>query len=178
MAETMSVPSTREERFAFVRQFVAERLFLKPEKVQSHSRLIADLGADSLDFVDLQFHLERLFDIRFQEGEFFDFTFHWVTPEGYLPPAVVERTADVVRVRRAQVDLAPGEASLLEALRAAAIADDDRIYARAVEHVLRAFDPGAGPLPPPPLAAQIEQPGMVAFLALRGTRPRRSGRNE
>ena len=77
----------------------------------------------------------------------------------------MERTADVVRVRRAQVDLAPGDVSLLEALRSAAIADDDKVYARAIEHVTRAFDPGAGPLPPPPLAAQIEQPGIVSFLA-------------
>jgi hypothetical protein len=81
-----------------------------------------------------------------------------------LAPAI-ERTGDVVRVRRAQVDIAPGELSLIDALRAAAIADDDKIYARAVEHVLRAFDPAAGPLPPPPLAAQAERPGTMALLA-------------
>ncbi len=97
MPETTALTSaTREERFALVRRFVAERLFLKPDRVERHSRLIADLGADSLDFVDLQFHLERLFDIRFREGEFFDFTFHWVTPEGYLPPDVVERISPIV----------------------------------------------------------------------------------
>jgi hypothetical protein len=76
-----------------------------------------------------------------------------------------DRSADLVRVRRHQVDRAPGNTARLEALRQAAIGDDDRIHARAVEHVLRAFDPGAGPLPPPPLAAQVEQPGMLALLA-------------
>ena len=83
-----------------------------------------------------------------------------------LAPAI-ERSADVVRVRRAQVDLAPGDLSLLEALRAAALADADKVYARAIEHVARAFDIAAGPLPPPPLAAQVERPGMMALL----TRP-------
>jgi hypothetical protein len=39
------------------------------------------------------------------------------------------------------------------------------VYARAVEHVLRAFDPSAGPLAPPPLASQPEQPGIFALLA-------------
>jgi tetratricopeptide (TPR) repeat protein len=76
-----------------------------------------------------------------------------------------ERARDLVRVRRQQVYLEPGDIERLEALRAAALADDDRIYVRAVEHVLRAFDPGAGPLPPPPLASQPEQPGLFALLA-------------
>jgi hypothetical protein len=76
-----------------------------------------------------------------------------------------ERARDVVRVRRQQVALDPGDIERLESLRAAALADDDRVFARAVEHVLRAFDAGAGPLPPPPLAAQPEQPGMFPLLA-------------
>jgi hypothetical protein len=61
----------------------------------------------------------------------------------------------------------PGDLARLEALRAAAIADHNVTYARAIEHVARAFDPGAGPLPPPPLGGQSEQPGMLPFL----TRP-------
>ncbi len=76
-----------------------------------------------------------------------------------------DRARDLVRVRRQQVALEPGDVGRLESLRAAALADDDRVFARAVEHVLRAFDPGAGPLPPPPLASQPEVPGILAFLA-------------
>jgi hypothetical protein len=76
-----------------------------------------------------------------------------------------DRARDMVRVRRQQVALEPGAIGRLESLRAAALADDDRVFARAVEHVLRAFDAGAGPLPPPPLASQPEQPGIFALLA-------------
>jgi tetratricopeptide (TPR) repeat protein len=75
-----------------------------------------------------------------------------------------DRTRDLVRVRRQQVSLEPGDIDRLESLRVAAMADDDRVYARAVEHVLRAFDPGAGPLPPPPLYAQPDEPGILAIL--------------
>jgi hypothetical protein len=78
-----------------------------------------------------------------------------------------ERASELVRVRWQQVALEPGDVERLESLRAAALADDDRVHARAVEHVLRAFDPGAGPLPPPPLAAQPEHTGILALL----TRP-------
>ena len=79
--------------------------------------------------------------------------------------AAPDRAHEAVRVRRLQVALEPGDVGRLESLRVAALADDDRVFARAVEHVLRAFDPGAGPLPPPSLAAQPEQPGIFALLA-------------
>jgi tetratricopeptide (TPR) repeat protein len=85
-----------------------------------------------------------------------------------------DRSRDLVRVRRQQVALEPGDIGRIESLRAAALADDDRVYARAVEHVLRAFDPGAGPLPPPSLTAQPEQPGIFALLA----RPSRDAAGE
>jgi cellulose synthase operon protein C len=85
-----------------------------------------------------------------------------------------DRARDVVRLRRQQVALEPGDVGRLELLRAAALADEDRVYARAVEHVLRAFDPGAGPLPPPPLVTQPEQPGIFALL----TRPSRDAAGE
>src|SRR5262249_21171503 len=78
-----------------------------------------------------------------------------------------ERAPELVRVRWQQVALEPGDLERLESLRAAALAADDRAHARAIEHVMRAFDPGAGPLPPPPLAAQPEQTGILALL----TRP-------
>ncbi|MEO6574832.1 MAG: hypothetical protein ABIP89_13390, partial [Polyangiaceae bacterium] len=77
------------------------------------------------------------------------------------------RTTDLLRTRQMQADLVPGALWRLEALRAAALADHNTAYARAVEHVTRALDPGAGPLPPPPLVAQSHQPGMLALL----TRP-------
>ena len=55
-----------------------------------------------------------------------------------------DRSPDIVRLRRQQVMIDPGDVRRLDALRVAALADDDRVYARAIEHALRAFDPGAG----------------------------------
>ena len=86
---------------------------------------------------------------------------------GPVIAASPDRARDHVRLRRQLVAIEPGDIGRLEALRAAAMADDDRVYAAAVEHVLRAFDPSAGPLAPPPLGAQPEQPGIFALL----TRP-------
>ena len=83
--------------------------------------------------------------------------------------ALLERSAarspDLVRVRRLQVDFRPGDRRLLKALRSAALADHNPTFARAVDHVLRSFDTSSGPLPPPPLSAQVEQQGMLQLLA-------------
>jgi hypothetical protein len=81
-----------------------------------------------------------------------------------LLEAEPERASDLVKVRRRLVEMVPGDLSRLEDLRRAAVTDKNLAYARAVEHVTRAFDPGAGPLPPPALGAQNEQPGLLALL--------------
>src|SRR4051812_23200952 len=51
----------RQARLDAVRRCVAERLFRDIGEVTPGSRLITDLGADSLDFVDLLFQLEKRF---------------------------------------------------------------------------------------------------------------------
>ncbi len=76
-----------------------------------------------------------------------------------------DRGGDLVRVRRLQVEHAPGDVRLLVALREAALGDRNLTYARAIDHVLRALDPGAGPLPPPPLSVQVEHQGLLTLLA-------------
>ena len=79
----------------------------------------------------------------------------------------VDRGRDVIQVRFQQVSLEPGNLQRLQALQAAALADDDRVHASAVEHVLRALGRDAEPLAPPPLSSQSEQSGVFALL----TRP-------
>jgi len=76
-----------------------------------------------------------------------------------------DRAPELVRVRWQQVALEPGDVERLDSLRAAALADDDRVHARAIEHVLRAFEGAAAALDPPPLMAQPEQPGILALLS-------------
>jgi acyl carrier protein len=53
---------------ARVRTCFAEALGLDIADVDYSSRVIADLGAESLDFLDIAFRLERAFDIRIPRG--------------------------------------------------------------------------------------------------------------
>jgi acyl carrier protein len=79
-----------------VRGLVADCLAVEPARVSLESRLTADLGADSLDFIDLLFMIEKEFGIKVRESELdflsrLDFSSPEVVREGYLTAATVDR---------------------------------------------------------------------------------------
>ncbi len=52
-----------------VREIIADVLVIDEEEVQLSSRLITDLGAESIDFLDLVFQLEKEFSIKIPRGQ-------------------------------------------------------------------------------------------------------------
>ncbi|CDZ78051.1 Acyl carrier protein AcpXL [Legionella massiliensis] len=52
-----------------VREIIADVLVIDEEEVSLNSRLISDLGAESIDFLDLVFQLEKEFDIKIPRGQ-------------------------------------------------------------------------------------------------------------
>lgn len=60
----MTEPSIGQDQiYREVRTAIAEALQIPAEKVQPDSSLIRDLAAESLDFIDINFRLERRFNI-------------------------------------------------------------------------------------------------------------------
>jgi acyl carrier protein len=59
----------REQGVEVVRTIVADCLALELAEARPESRLVTDLGADSLDFIDLVFTLEKRFGLRMRENE-------------------------------------------------------------------------------------------------------------
>lgn len=57
-----------EEVWAKVRYAFAEALGLEEDEVELDQLIIADLEAESLDFLDIAFRLERAFDIKIPRG--------------------------------------------------------------------------------------------------------------
>lgn len=55
--------------FERVRAAIAEALYVEPETISEDSRLIADLGMESIDFLDVMFRLEKEFGISVPRGE-------------------------------------------------------------------------------------------------------------
>jgi len=62
---------TRDEIFARVRTVVAAAVNIDEHRVQGSSVIIADLDAESIDFLDIVFRLEREFQIKIPRGELF-----------------------------------------------------------------------------------------------------------
>ncbi len=58
-----------EDVYPKVRDIIADVLVLDEDEIQASSRLIADLGAESIDFLDLVFQLEKEFKIKIPRGQ-------------------------------------------------------------------------------------------------------------
>ncbi len=52
-----------------VREIIADVLVIDEEDIALNSRLITDLGAESIDFLDLVFQLEKEFKIKIPRGQ-------------------------------------------------------------------------------------------------------------
>lgn len=79
-----------------VKRCIVESLAVEAEAVELGSRLTDDLGADSLDFVDIVFMVDHELHIRARESEFnfitrLDFSSPEVMKEGFLTEPVVTR---------------------------------------------------------------------------------------
>lgn len=59
----------RQEIESKVVEVVADALDRKPSEVTLHASLIDDLGAESIDFLDIVFRLESAFGLKIPEGE-------------------------------------------------------------------------------------------------------------
>jgi acyl carrier protein len=59
----------RDEVFDKVRAVLVEALGVDDEEVVPEATLQGDLGAESIDFLDIAFQLEKVFGIRIPKGE-------------------------------------------------------------------------------------------------------------
>lgn len=62
---------TQDEVFNKVRDVLVDALGVDEEEVTAQARLVGDLGAESIDFLDIVFRLEKAFGIKIQQGELF-----------------------------------------------------------------------------------------------------------
>lgn len=60
---------TEEKIFDSIRDYLAESLAINADEISLNSSLIDDLGADSLDFLDILFQMERMFSIKLRDSE-------------------------------------------------------------------------------------------------------------
>ena len=64
----MAIPS-QEEIFDKVREALVDALGVDEDEVTPNATLRGDLDAESIDFLDIVFRLEKAFDIKIERGE-------------------------------------------------------------------------------------------------------------
>jgi acyl carrier protein len=63
--------ATQAEVFSKVQLALVDALGVDDQEVTPQARLVGDLGAESIDFLDIVFRLEKAFDIKIPRGELF-----------------------------------------------------------------------------------------------------------
>lgn len=60
---------TYDEIFEKVQEVLIEALGVDDDEVQPNAAVSADLGAESIDYLDIAFRLEKAFGIKIEQGE-------------------------------------------------------------------------------------------------------------
>ncbi|UCC29785.1 MAG: acyl carrier protein [Phycisphaerales bacterium] len=62
---------SRDELFTTIREVLGDALGVDEDEVMPQATLQGDLGAESIDFLDIVFRLEKAFSIKIPKGELF-----------------------------------------------------------------------------------------------------------
>jgi acyl carrier protein len=96
---------TQDEIYTKVSATLVEALNVDEEEIKPTSTLQGDLGAESIDFLDIVFRLEREFGIKIPRGELFPESIFQGDPEFVQNGRVTEKGLEELRTRMPFADL-------------------------------------------------------------------------
>src|SRR6516225_3824518 len=96
---------TRDEIYAKVSSTLVEALNVDEDEVKPDSTLQGDLGAESIDFLDIVFRLEREFGIKIPRGELFPESIFQGDPDFVQNGRVTDKGLAELRTRMPFADL-------------------------------------------------------------------------
>src|SRR6184192_2275085 len=100
---------SQEEIFEKVSATLVEALNVDEEDVKPTSTLQGDLGAESIDFLDIVFRLEREFGIKIPRGELFPESIFQGDPDFVQNGRVTDKGLNELRTRMPFADLSSFE---------------------------------------------------------------------
>jgi acyl carrier protein len=101
----MILMPTQEEIYTKVSSTLVEALNVEEEDVKPEATLQGDLGAESIDFLDIVFRLEREFGIKIPRGELFPESIFQGDPEFVQDGKVTARGLEELRSKMPFADL-------------------------------------------------------------------------
>ena len=102
---------TQDEIYSKVSATLVEALNVDEEDIKPTSTLQGDLGAESIDFLDIVFRLEREFGIKIPRGELFPESIFQGDPELVQDGRVTEKGLQELRAKMPFADLTKFEAN-------------------------------------------------------------------
>src|SRR5881275_381027 len=90
---------TQDEIYSKVSETLVEALNVDEDQITPAATLQGDLGAESIDFLDIVFRLEREFGIKIPRGELFPESIFQGDPEFVQDGKVTARGLDELRAR-------------------------------------------------------------------------------
>jgi acyl carrier protein len=100
---------SQEEIYQKVSATLVEALNVEEEEIKPTATLQGDLGAESIDFLDIVFRLEREFGIKIPRNELFPESIFQGDPEFVLNGKVTQKGLDELRQKMPFADLAKFE---------------------------------------------------------------------
>src|SRR6201996_1788744 len=100
---------SQDEIFAKVSATLVEALNVDEDEIKPTSPLQGDLGAESIDFLDIVFRLEREFGIKIPRGELFPESIFQGDPDFVQSGRVTEKGLNELRQRMPFADLSKFE---------------------------------------------------------------------
>ena len=101
---------SQEEIYSKVSATLVEALNVDEDEIKPTSTLQGDLGAESIDFLDIVFRLEREFGIKIPRGELFPESIFQGDPDFVQNGRVTEKGLEELRARMPFADLGGFEA--------------------------------------------------------------------
>ena len=95
---------TQDEIYTKVSATLVEALNVEEDEVKPEATLQGDLGAESIDFLDIVFRLEREFGIKIPRGELFPDSVFQGAPEFVREGRVTDQGMDELRSRMPYAD--------------------------------------------------------------------------
>ncbi|MDA0831977.1 MAG: acyl carrier protein [Planctomycetota bacterium] len=102
---------THDEIYDKVKDILVDALSVDDEDVSPNAKLMADLGAESIDFLDIVFRLEKNFNIKIERGELFPDPETFASPdtgfvkEGTVTPAGLDEIRKKLPHASAEIDV-------------------------------------------------------------------------
>jgi acyl carrier protein len=100
---------SQDEIYSKVSATLVEALNVEEEEIKPTSTLQGDLGAESIDFLDIVFRLEREFGIKIPRGELFPESIFQGDPEFVQDGKVTDKGLAELRARMPFADLSKFE---------------------------------------------------------------------